>query len=90
MTSNEQHRLALTAAARLITYLPAEAVWSICITDHDEPESPGVFNIFVVDKEARVRMRTMLGYGHPFDEGDKYESHKQGILLVSIIEPEEQ
>jgi hypothetical protein len=90
MTTNEQHRLALLAAARLVLQMPAESTWSICITDYDDPESPGVFNIFVKTEAERVRMRTMLGFGRPYDEGDRHESHKyQGTLLVSIIEPEE-
>jgi hypothetical protein len=85
---NQAAYRALLAAANMVTLLPVGAVWSVCLTDEDDPQSPGVFNIFVPDTAARHLMRNMCGFMHPDDEAATYESYKfQDTLLVSIIEP---
>jgi hypothetical protein len=88
---NEKHRIALAAAARLVMCLPSGTVWSMCATNEDDVNDPSVFNIYVQTTEARARMRTMLNFGTPEDEGPGWETHMyRRSLVLSIIEIEEE
>jgi hypothetical protein len=87
----ENHVIAIKEAARLVPLLPSGAVWSVFISNEDNPQTPGVLNVYVPTEAARLRIRALLGFGTPDDEVkselNTFESHaKAALLLVSIEE----
>ncbi len=88
---NEKFRLALSAAARLVMSLPPGTVWAVCLTNEDDVNNPGVFNIYVRTSAERERMRLILNLQKPRDESPIHESYLvQQMLLVSIEQEEEE
>lgn len=88
---NERFRLALSAASRLVTYLPPGTVWSVCVTDDNDTNNPGVFNVYVPDRDAMERMRLKLNLHKPCDDTPTFVSFMVGeLLMVSIVVQEEE
>lgn len=77
----------IRVARGLIRCLPPSSTWSLTVTDDVLADyTCGVFNIFVPTEEQRVRVRKLLKFTGPVDEGDDFETYKIDGLMVSIIE----
>jgi hypothetical protein len=75
---------ALVAAQIVIPKLPAHTVWSLTMTEDD---NPSVLNIYADPWEWPTLART-LASGPAVDIGDTFQSYRLGTLLVSIIQKE--
>lgn len=74
----------------IITKLPAEAVWSVMLTQDNAPGNPVAFNVWVKSPVERRDIRNALGLGEPDWEGYGAEEHTEydPAIILSIIEEE--
>jgi hypothetical protein len=84
---------AIGSALLLIQRLPDGSVWSLTCTNDDDAESPTVLNVYA-EWSTWATLIVALGLGKSIDRstqevGEQFVSFKQGTLLISFIEQEE-
>jgi hypothetical protein len=85
---------AVGSALLLIEKLHAGTVWALEVTNDDDAESPTVLNIFAeqgnwVDIIAALRLGKATDRSI-YEKGEQFMSFRQGTLLISLIEEEDQ
>jgi hypothetical protein len=82
-----EHIEALRTVMQLLRLLPGDYKWGLSMTEADTADGQGIFNIYVKDEDARVRMRKLLNLGCILEEGDDYEVHRlTDTLYLNICE----
>lgn len=84
---------ALHTAIRYISAIPAEAYWSLTVTDDDDASSPSVLNLYAPE-EYWPKLQSILGLKNPTDRstndiGEQFITYRDGALNISLIDIEE-
>lgn len=88
MNSFRTQQEAIAKAVILIQRLPSHAIWALEVTEDDDIENPTVLNIFA-DRSEWPSFQMSLRLGKPIDHDETFLSFRDGTLLVSFIELEE-
>lgn len=85
MGNRKQQLEAIETAAALISKLPPNTVWALCVTDDDDQDSPAVLNIYGTTASMLDLSDRLVG---EWEIGRGYLMLTRGSLEISLITEE--